>query len=70
MNLRIRQPKHHHPIFNLYKLSDLAEMLDYQESYLIQIRKGTHPANRAFRNKAALILRRPVDELFAAEEDA
>ena len=57
------------PIFEEYSLSALAERLPmYEESYLLQIKKGYDKPSEKFKLTAATILRRTVAELFGPEE--
>lgn len=53
-----------HPIFREYRVSDLAELTGYSESYLVNIKDGAR-ARPMFRDKISRILRRPQSELFA-----
>ena len=52
------------PIFDLYTLSELAELLPYRETYLLDLKRGNTPLTERFRKTACGILRRPESELF------
>ena len=59
------------PIFAEYSLSALAERMPmYEESYLLQIKKGYDKPTDKFKLTAAAILNRSIAELFGTTDEA
>ena len=58
-----------HPIFERYTLSELALKIGRKEGYLIEIRRGSKPANPMFRALCVGVLKRPEAELFLPVEE-
>ena len=57
------------PIFEQYGITELAERLPmYEESYLLQIKKGYDKPSGKFIKTACTVLRKTREELFGEQE--
>lgn len=55
------------PLFEEYRVEELAKALDRSEIYLMDLKHGRKPFPAKFKSHAALILKRPEAELFGTD---